>query len=417
MSGSAKPTSGAGGTDSASLRPLRVLYSFPHPVGPPGIGSIAEHQVEGLVQQGIDVWLYCTSLRCELPGLRGAVETLAWQGHRMPRRAIGLDRAAAYHDWRVARAIAHMGEHLDIVHCWGLAGVRTLRASIAAGIRSMREVPNTHTEFAHARAAREAKQVGVRMPRASSHSPKARRLRLESREFALADDLLVPSDYVARTFLDRGFSPAKLARHQYGFDPSRFPRPSEVRSSDGPLRAVFVARGEPRKGLHHALDAWLASGAADTGRLIVCGQLLPRYRKKLAARLAHPSVEARGFVADVGTVMRSSDILLLPSVEEGSALVTYEAQASGCALVVSDAAGAMCRHGEEGLVHQAGDVAALIRHLRLLHEDRETLDRMRQKALSHRPELTWARAAERLAAIYRSRVGRSSTERTLVDGP
>ena len=34
-------------------------------------------------------------------------------------------------------------------------------------------------------------------------------------------------------------------------------------------------------------------------------------------------------------------VLVLPSIEEDSALVTYVARASGCVLLVSDAAGAM----------------------------------------------------------------------------
>jgi glycosyltransferase involved in cell wall biosynthesis len=364
--------------------------------------------VRGLVGLGHEVTLYCTSLRAEIPGVRRTVETLVVGRRRVPRRAVGVARAAAYHDWRVARELTTMAGEVDIVHCWGLAGVRTLRAAKAMGARCMREVPNTHTGFAHERASREAEAVGVRMPRRHSHSPNPRRLGLESAEFALADDLLVPSDYVARTFLERGFPPDKLARHQYGFDPARFPAPQRIGPSDGPLRAVFVGLGEPRKGLHHALEAWLASGAAETGTLVVCGRLLPAYQRRLADRLAHPSVDVRGFASDVGAVMRSCHLLLLPSVEEGSALVTYEAQGSGCALVVSDATGALCRHGDHGLVHEAGDVEALTRDLASLDRDRRLLRRMRERALAHRPELTWTKASERLEAIYRSRLSAPS---------
>ena len=120
--------------------------------------------------------------------------------------------------------------------------------------------------------------------------------------------------------------------------------------------------------------------------------------------LAHPSVETVGFTNDVGSIMRAADVLLLPSVEEGSALVTYEAQASGCVLLVSDAAGAMCRHPDQALVHEARDVAALTRHLQTLHDDRTLLARMRSSALSRRSELSWSAAARRLDEIYSGRV-------------
>jgi glycosyltransferase involved in cell wall biosynthesis len=98
--------------------------------------------------------------------------------------------------------------------------------------------------------------------------------------------------------------------------------------------------------------------------------------------------------------MQESDVLVLPSVEEGSALVTYEAWACGCVLVVSDATGAVCTHDREGLIHPAGDVAMLAKHLRMLADDRATLSRLRETSLAGLKELTWQRAAERLAQVY-----------------
>jgi D-inositol-3-phosphate glycosyltransferase len=384
---------------------VRVLYSFPHRVGAPGIGSIAEHQVRGLLGQGHTVSLYCMSVSCSLPGLRRLVRTLGVGRHRIPRRPFGFDRALAYHDWRVARASRVVAGEVDAIHCWGLGSVQTLAAARELGIHSFREVPNAHTEFAYQRAAGEAAKLGVRMPRGHSHIPNPRRLELERREFGLADTLLVPSDYVRDTFLERGFRREQLARHQYGFDPDRFPAPStpEARVTR-PLRACFVGHGEPRKGLHYALQAWFDSGVATTGRFVICGGFVPQYRKRLTPLLEHPSIETVGFQSDVGAVMRQADILMLPSLEEGSALVTYEAQASGCVLLVSDAAGALCRHADEALVHRAGDVHTLTEHLRRVDADRDMLARLRATTLARRNQLTWSAAAARLDEIYRARI-------------
>ena len=114
----------------------------------------------------------------------------------------------------------------------------------------------------------------------------------------------------------------------------------------------------------------------------------------------------KGFVPDVAAVMRDSDVLLLPTVEEGSALVTYEAQASGCVPVVSDAAGARCTHLEDALVHEAGDVAALTEHLRLLAGDPDLLARLRARTLARRDELTWEQGARDLEGLYRELLAR-----------
>ncbi len=144
----------------------------------------------------------------------------------------------------------------------------------------------------------------------------------------------------------------------------------------------------PGKGLHYALQAWLASGAAESGRFVVCGGFVPGYREAVAEWLHHPSVDVRGFVDDPGALMRESDVFVFPSVEEGSALVTYEAQASGCVLVVSDATGARVEHMRHGLVHSAGDLETLTEHLRWLNADRDQLARFRAATLAARGELT-----------------------------
>jgi glycosyltransferase involved in cell wall biosynthesis len=105
-------------------------------------------------------------------------------------------------------------------------------------------------------------------------------------------------------------------------------------------------------------------------------------------------------VPDLSDVMRQSDVFLLPSVEEGSALVTYEAQACGCVLVVSDATGARCEHLETGLVHAARDVDVLAEHLRMLDRDPALLARLRAATIARLDELSWARSAEEQAGVY-----------------
>src|SRR6185312_14086012 len=144
----------------------------------------------------------------------------------------------------------------------------------------------------------------------------------------------------------------------------------------------FVGVCAVRKGVHFALEAWLRSPASKSGTFLIAGEFLPAYQEKLAQMLAHPSVRILGHRNDVPELMRKSDILVLPTIGEGSALVTSEARGSGCVLVVSDAAGAICRHMRDALVHRVGDVAVLAAHLTLLHDDRALLERLRAASLA-----------------------------------
>ena len=51
----------------------------------------------------------------------------------------------------------------------------------------------------------------------------------------LADGLLCPSEFVVKTFLDRGASPEHLVRHIYGYDEQRF-RPIQAGDVAGQQR-------------------------------------------------------------------------------------------------------------------------------------------------------------------------------------
>lgn len=387
--------------------PLRVLYSFPDTLGAPGIGTTAWNQVQSLVGLGHEVRVYATAVAHELPHTEEVVTTLTLAGKRVPHRAIGRRRAYRYHDRRVGKALRRLAGEVDIVHCWPRATVETAAAARDTGIASVREAPNTHTAYAYERVAEETARLGLAQPEGHSHTADEYALDLEEREYAAVDLVAVPSEFSRRTFLDRGFSPERLGLHQYGFDPARFPAPEASRNGAPPgLRALFAGSCEPRKGLHYALQAWVGSGAAERGTFTICGAFYPGYDDVLAEWLAHPSVTVKGFVTDMSEVMRGSDVLVLPTVEEGSALVTYEAQASGCVPVVSDAAGARCEHMADALVHEAGDLPALTDHLGLLDRDPELLARLRAGTLARRDRLTWEQGARDLEGLYRRLLAR-----------
>ena len=376
---------------------VRVLYSFPHPLGQPGIGTTALNQVKGLAGQGVEVRVYCPSCTTDPgPGV-DVVEMMTVAGRRVPLRSIGAERAWRLHDRRVAHRVGLKGRGPDVVHTWPLGALATLRAARLAGFLSAREVPNTHTAHAYEEAAREAVLTSVGPERGDSHTSSTTRLAREEAEYEAAQTLLVPSDAVAESFLCRNVPETRLGRHQYGYDPQRFYPAAAPREG---FSAIFVGRGEPRKGLHYALEAWRDSGAARLGSLTVYGALSSGYRDRVQALLDLPGVRVAGFSDDVPGAMRSADVLLLPSVEEGSALVGYEAQGSGCVLLASSAAGARIRHGEDGLVHAPRDVVTLASQLRAVATDPLLLGRLRSASIDAARDLTWTHAARRLIEVY-----------------
>jgi glycosyltransferase involved in cell wall biosynthesis len=93
--------------------------------------------------------------------------------------------------------------------------------------------------------------------------------------------------------------------------------------------------------------------------------------------------------------------LVLPSIEEGSALVTWDGRGCGCVLVVSDSTGAPCEHLENALVHKAGDIETLAKHMSMLHEDRNLYNKLRENSLRTTSQMTWSYSGVRLLDVYR----------------
>jgi glycosyltransferase involved in cell wall biosynthesis len=379
---------------------MRILYSFPHMIGAPGIGTTAIQQVRGLLGRGHHVTVVATSVHPNAGDLSSAKKTMVFGGLRVPHRVLGLDRTMGYHDLRVAAHIGRNAGSYDVVHCWPGATLATCRAAAVAGIAAVREVPNTHTANAYDVVGALCAELGIELPPGHSHRLDVGRLKKEESEYRVAPHLLVPSDYVRSTFVSRGFAQDKLLSHQYGFDPDVFTLGTEARQP--PLHVVFVGSVEPRKGMHVALEAWRKSGADANARLSVYGRVVDSYRAVLSEYRDIKNVEFHGFTNNTADVFRAADALVLPSFEEGSALVTYEAQGCGAVPLVSDATGARCIHEISGMVHPAGDADILASHIRRLNEDRTFLETLRKGVVAQRDQLTWAHAAKRLEDCYKT---------------
>ncbi|MEJ1154280.1 glycosyltransferase family 4 protein [Microbacterium marmarense] len=375
---------------------MRILISFPHSLGATGIGWSAWNQADSLIRAGHEVHVVAASVGRPIVGAASVTTTLSARRLRVPHRAIGRERAFRWHDLQARRTLARTP--VDVAHLWPLGEGLTAAAARASGVAVVREAPNTHTERAWRTVGAETHRLGI-VAEPTAHTPSASHLRMERAEWAASTAILAPSQAVRDSFVAEGFSPERVLRHRYGYRPgTRRPR---VRSADPrPLRVVYVGLGEPRKGLHHALQAWRASRASVDGTFTVIGRMLPAYSRAIASDLAQPSVRVVGFSDDVEAALASADALVLPTVEEGSALVTYEAQAMGCVPLVSTAAGAVIEDGVQGLLHTPGDVATLTSQFDLLASDRAVLARLSKAALEHASHLTWDAAAIELLAAY-----------------
>lgn len=388
---------------------LRVLYSFPLRLGADRICYTAWQQVNGLARAGADLLVFPASLGRPVPSGVHVVQTLARRQLRLPYRLIGNLRAVAWHDRIVASRLKNLVGQIDIIHTWPLGALETLKTAMHLGIPTVLERPNAHTGFAMEVVRRECDRMGVTLPANHEHAFNAEKLNREQAEYKLATKLLCPSDFVVKTFRDEGFPASQLARHIYGYDERVYYPSVDEKPREAGLRMLFVGVCAVRKGVHYALEAWLKSPASRNGQFLIAGEFLPAYREKLSRMLSHPSVQVLGHRTDVPELMRKSDILVLPSIEEGFGLVITEAIGSGCVPLASEACTEIPGLMNTGLMHAVGDTETLSGQITMLDQNRGLLNEFRAACLTSSHLLTWTAAGARLLDVYRETVAACKT--------
>ena len=207
---------------------------------------------------------------------------------------------------------------------------------------------------------------------------------LEERIYAQADAIAVPSSRAVKSFVDLGVPAAKMFQIPYGVRLERFSRvarPPEIRER---FEAVFVGHVSLRKGIPYLLESF-AQVQHPNKRLRVIGAMSPEVAS-LLSRFPQASVEFLGALAqaELPAILSASHVLILPSVEEGLALVQPQAMACGCPVLATTATGAedLFTDGVEGFIVEDRDVAALTARMQQLIDEPGLQQRLAEAALA-----------------------------------
>lgn len=229
-----------------------------------------------------------------------------------------------------------------------------------------------------------------------------RRLARLDREIENAAVIVVGSQFAAQTFEDQ-VDPHRLEVVPYGVDSARF-HPAKAKARCGPLRVVFVGQLSQRKGLSYLLQAVSHLDPAQfeltlVGPVVGSGRGLARF----AGTYRHVDAVTPHAMPEV---YRQADVLVLPSLVEGSALVVLEAMASGLPVVVTPNAGAdAVRDRVEGFVVPIRSPNAIAERLSLLRHDDELRVSMGVRARERVSAFGWTAFQRRFRAILDEKPG------------
>lgn len=200
--------------------------------------------------------------------------------------------------------------------------------------------------------------------------------------YAAADTITVPSHVAMRSFVERGVAAEKLKVIPYGVRLERFRKIAD--SPTGSFEVLFVGQVGLRKGVPYLLEAF-ARLRHPRKRLTIVGAL-QRHILPLLPRLPQDAVRFLGSMpqGEVAELMSRSHVLVLPSVEEGMALVMAQAMACGCPVIATEATGAedLFTDGVEGFIVPDRDVAGLALRMQEVADDPGLRERMAAAALT-----------------------------------
>jgi len=312
---------------------------------------------------------------------------------------------------RAARHACRDARHL---HVWAGAGLEIMRQ----GSRRPRPTILLDRASAHRTEqdrilAAEFKEQGKTWPARPNSMT-----RRELKEYRLSDGVVVPSLFVQRTFLRQGFPEKRIHLAGLGVNLQAFrasPRPP------GEVRILYAGSLSIRKGIPRLLKAFRQANLPGV-KLVLVGGMAREIRPFL--QNLPPTIELMGHVpqSQLAKIYRRASFFVMPSVEEGQAMVQLQALAGGLPLVCTDHTGGedllaasgpsqdqgsgICEY-PAGFLVPAADEEGLAEAMRRMVLRPGLLEAKRKNVVAMDfDSFSWGRYAERVLAIH---------EKTLVD--
>ena len=226
----------------------------------------------------------------------------------------------------------------------------------------------------------------------------------EELEYEEADCITVPSTFVYRSFVEQGVLENKLRLLPYGVNLSRFhpvDKPDQQR-----FDILFVGNMSLQKGVQYLVQAYqkikhpaksltfVGSPSVSLIQALTMQGLWPED----AIVLGHmPQTELK-------QIMSRSNVLVLPSIQDGFGMVMAQAMACGCPVVASNHTGVedLITDGLEGFIVPVRDVSALTDNLQQLADEPRLRDEMGNQALQKVQSIGgWGDYGDKAMKIYR----------------
>jgi glycosyltransferase involved in cell wall biosynthesis len=178
-------------------------------------------------------------------------------------------------------------------------------------------------------------------------------------EYALGDRMRVSSQWSKASLTGYDIDAAKIGVYQQPLNLSRFRPACGLPSAHGPLRVCFVGSLDLRKGFVYLLRAIKQIGC-ERMSLEAVGATGDRLCRQIFARESE-GIGLRCAPGDPVPAYQRAEVMVMPTLEDGSPFAVAEAMACGLPVIVTDCCGSAewVRPRETGWIVPGANVEAL----------------------------------------------------------
>ena len=283
----------------------------------------------------------------------------------------------------------------DVTHTWSGVSEEWLAQNPSASYRTIAR------GSAHIRAQLELLETEQERTGSKLDKPIAWTVAREEREYARATKVIVPSRFAERTFLEQGFAADRLACVPFATSAEGFSAAPDVINerinrirSRARLRVAFVGTVSYRKGMHD-LATVIETVPPHRFEFRLIGPIAPEC-SALAGRLeGRAALRGKKTQQELRDEYAWADVLVLPSIEDGFAVVLCQATAAGLPFIASTHSGGpdLIEAGSPGWLLPPRAPEAWAEQLAQIDADRAAL--ADQVAATHAaaPRRTWTDVA------------------------
>lgn len=370
------------------IRKKNILAYLPLHIRPRGIGYAAHSLSIGMNQYGLNSEII--SIRNDMASSTKHV----YQG--VPSKLIYSLRTKFQPFSNVIELtearFKNLAKKYEMIHLWPGSKLSTIEELKSHNKMIIIENINCHQLVSKRILDKESKRLGTQVYNFTDED-----IAYETKVLSLADFVFSPSPQVTSSLIEANVSREKILESSYGLGINALiPSPQIENKKSSQFTALFVGSVIARKGVHLLLDYWCSANI--NGKLKIIGKVAPHMEEIIAQYENVASIEFIPYTSNLYEHYATADIFVMPSLEEGSPLVTYLAIGAGLPCLVSPMAGdGVIRNDNEGYIIEPHDREAWIENLKWLFDDITLRRRLAINSRERAEYFLWDNVASRRA--------------------